>query len=80
MMLCGVLCVCAAATALRPVASAMRRRADDTAGALAPFNGIKPRAAVRHAIVLAVPMTPHVPAYCTLVNESFSLNQGDDKQ
>lgn len=49
-------------TAVAPVCSAMRRRADETAGAEAPFNGIIPNATSMHAIVLAVPITPHVPA------------------
>ena len=53
----------AAATALAPVSSAMRIRAADTAGALAPLSGMRPSAAVMHAIVLAVPITPHVPIF-----------------
>lgn len=52
----------AAKTALEPVASAMRSRALDTAGAVAPEKGIRPRATRRAAIVLDVPITPHVPA------------------
>ena len=66
-MVRGVLLAAATATALCPVSSAIRNRAADTAGALAPFKGMSPRAAVRHAMVLAVPITPHVPIYCTLV-------------
>lgn len=52
----------AAATAFAPVYSAIRSRVDETAGAEAPRRGISPNAAVMHAIVLAVPITPHVPA------------------
>ena len=59
---CGVRFALATATALAPVSSAIRRRVEETAGADAPRRGIKPRAAVIHAIVLAVPMTPQVPA------------------
>lgn len=51
----------AARTAFLPVSSAMRRRAADTAGALAPRRGMRPKAAVMQAMVLAVPMTPQVP-------------------
>ena len=58
----------AAETARRPVSSAMRRRAEDTAGAEAEHKGIRPRAAVKHAIVLAVPITPQVPDCVSLVN------------
>ena len=63
----------AAATALRPVSSPMRRRAEDTAGALAPRRGIKPRATVTQAIVLAVPMTPHVPAYTLSITHILTI-------
>ena len=57
----GFLWDLAIATAFAPVSSAIRSLADDTAGADAPLSGIIPRAAVIQAIVLAVPMTPHVP-------------------
>lgn len=59
---CGVRFALATATAFAPVSSAIRRRAEETAGADAPRSGIKPRAAVIQAIVLAVPMTAQVPA------------------
>lgn len=49
-------------TAFAPVSSAILRRVDDTAGAEAPRSGMKPSAAVTQAIVLAVPITPQVPA------------------
>jgi hypothetical protein len=58
---CGFLLDFAIATALAPVSSAIRSLADDTAGAVAPRSGIIPNAAVTQAIVLAVPITPHVP-------------------
>ena len=58
---CGFRLVLATDTAFPPVSSAILSRADDTAGAEEPRSGIIPRAAVMHAMVLAVPMTPHVP-------------------
>ena len=59
---CGFRLLAAADTAFDPVSSAMRRRVDETAGAEAPRKGMKPKAAVTHAMVLAVPITPQVPA------------------
>lgn len=59
----GISFAAATVTAFAPVSSAIRRREDDTAGAEAPFSGMSPNAAVIHAIVLAVPITPHVPPY-----------------
>jgi hypothetical protein len=53
-------------TAFLPVSSAMRRRAAETAGAEAPVKGMRPRPTRMQAIVLAVPMTPHVPAWKSL--------------
>lgn len=43
-----------------PVTSAICKRRDELAGAVAVPSGARPRASVRHAMVLAVPMTPHV--------------------
>jgi hypothetical protein len=60
---CGLdLSLNATLTAVAPVCSATRSLAEDTAGADAPSRGIRPRAAVIQAIVLAVPITPQVPA------------------
>jgi hypothetical protein len=67
---CGVRLAAATATAFAPVSSAILRRAEETAGAEAPRSGMNPNAAVIHAIVLAVPITPHVPAYGVLENRS----------
>lgn len=72
---CGVRFALAAATAFAPVSSAIRRRVDDTAGAEAPRKGIKPRAAVMHAMVLAVPITPQVPDWTARQPASFSVFQ-----
>jgi len=58
----GVRLFAATDTAFAPVSSAIRRRVEETAGAEAPRRGMNPRAAVMHAMVLAVPMTPQVPA------------------
>lgn len=58
---CGDLWAAAAATAFEPVCSAILRRAEETAAADAPSKGISPRATVTQAMVLAVPITPHVP-------------------
>jgi hypothetical protein len=67
----GFLRAFATATAFAPVSSAIRSRAEDTAGADAPLRGIIPRAAVTHAIVLAVPITPQVPIYRGSICQSF---------
>lgn len=69
---CGFLAALATATAFAPVSSAIRSRADDTAGAVAPRRGIIPSAAVMQAMVLAVPMTPHVPIYMLTVSMVIS--------
>jgi hypothetical protein len=58
---CGVRWLAATDTAFAPVSSAIRRRVDETAGAEAPRSGMNPKAAVMHAMVLAVPITPQVP-------------------
>lgn len=66
-------------TAVEPVCSAMRSRAEDTAGAEAPFNdGIMPSAARIHAIVLAVPITPQVPALNTHLLELIGIKEQID--
>ena len=52
----------AIATARAPVASALRRRSDITAGMHAPPGSIMPIASVTQAMVLAVPITMQVPA------------------
>ena len=52
-------------TATLPVSSAILLRSAETAGAVAPFETIIPRASVIKAIVLAVPITPHVPTVGT---------------
>jgi hypothetical protein len=52
----------ASATAVSPVASAARRRSAWTAGIAAVPGSAMPSVSARHAIVLAVPMTAHVPA------------------
>ena len=57
----GAKSLAAISTAKCPVASAMRRRSADTAGAQAPPASIKPSVSVISAIVLAVPITPQVP-------------------
>ncbi len=48
--------------ACAPASSAIRSRSACTAGALAASSGWKPSTLARHAIVLAVPITPQVPA------------------
>jgi hypothetical protein len=51
-------------TANAPVSSATLSLVEDTAAAVAPPRSeMRPSAAVIHAIVLAVPITPQVPAY-----------------
>jgi len=45
---------------------------EETAGADAPRRGIKLKAAVIHAIVLAVPITLQVPAYIKVNRRSYS--------
>jgi hypothetical protein len=50
------------ATAARPVASAQRSRSAWTAGIAAEPGRAMPRASAMQAIVLAVPITAHVPA------------------
>ena len=52
-------------TDISPVFSAIRFLSADTAGAHALFGTINPSASVVIAIVLAVPMTPHVPTVGT---------------
>ncbi len=44
-----------------PVASAMRMRSDETAGAVAAPGSVNPRVSARHAMVEAVPITMQVP-------------------
>lgn len=80
---CGLTLFSAHRTAIPPVSSAIRILAAETAAALAPFKGISPRAARMHAIVLAVPITPQVPAWafvsnavsCQKVSESYRRRQ-----
>ena len=55
----------AISTATLPVSSAILLLSAETAGAEAPFDIIMPRASVISAIVLAVPITPHVPTVGT---------------
>ncbi len=69
MIFAGVSFSLAIATARAPVASALRMRSAITAGIAAPPGNIMPIASVHSAIVLAVPITMHVPA----VGASFSL-------
>src|SRR6202042_880327 len=60
-ILSGVSFSVAMAIARAPVRSAIRRRSACTAGTAAAPGSIMPSASVAHAIVLAVPITPHVP-------------------
>src|SRR5436190_21126690 len=53
---------CAIATARAPEASARRRRSACTAGIVAAPGRLMPIASVMQAMVLAVPITMHVPA------------------
>ncbi len=62
MILSGVRRSLPIATARAPVASAFRMRSAMTAGMHAPPGSIMPIASVHSAIVLAVPITMHVPA------------------
>jgi hypothetical protein len=59
-MLVGTICWPIMATANFPVRSATRSRADDTEGGVADPKGLIPIASARHAMVDAVPITPHV--------------------
>ena len=51
----------AISTARLPVASAMRMRSADTAGAVAAPGSVKPSVSAMHAMVEAVPITMQVP-------------------
>ena len=62
MMRAGVRPLCARATAWMPLRSPWRWRSACTAGMAAPPGSIMPRASLRQAMVLAVPITPQVPA------------------
>ena len=52
-------------TACAPVCSAIRMRSAVTAGGDAPPGIVMPSASAMHAIVLAVPITEHVPTLAT---------------
>src|SRR5215468_12328460 len=54
--------VTAISAARLPVASAMRTRSEETAGAVAAPGRVNPRVSARHDIVEAVPITMQVPA------------------
>ena len=58
----GVNPALASFTACSPVASDALRRSACTAGIAAVPGSVNPRVSEMHAIVLAVPMTGHVPA------------------
>ncbi len=64
-ILSGVSFDFAIATAVTPLLSAMRMRSAVTAGADALDGSAIPSASATHAMVLAVPMTEHVPTLAT---------------
>ena len=67
--------VLAISTACAPVASATRMRSAVTAGGDAPPGTVMPKASAIHAMVLAVPITEHVPTLATnrLFTSSISV-------
>ncbi len=63
----------ASSTARAPVASATRKRSACTAGGVAAPGRLMPSASVTHAIVLAVPITAHVPAVVARFDSSSRM-------